>query len=78
MSKEQRVFMHYLIENMNQVDQDFQRAIIRMQNKWQMAPPELVHAMRKLSAEQKNQVVREILIGAKETTQKSRQSWPLI
>lgn len=66
MSKEQRVFMHYLIENMNQVEQDLQRAIIRMQNKWQMAPPELVHAMRKLSAEQKNQVVREVLMGVKE------------
>jgi hypothetical protein len=68
MSKEQRVFMHYLIENMDQVGQDLQRAIIRMQNKWQMAPPELVHAMRKLSAAQKNQVMREVLIGAKETT----------
>lgn len=69
MSKEQRVFMHYLIENMNQVGQDLQRAIIRMQNKWQMAPPELVHAMRKLSAAQKNQVVREVLMGVKEVAE---------
>lgn len=58
--------MHYLIENMDQVGQDLQRAIIRMQNKWQVAPPELVHAMRKLSAEQKNQVMREVLMGVKE------------
>lgn len=68
MNKEQHIYMHYLIKNMDQVDQDLQRAIIRMQNKWQVAPPELVHAMRKLSAEQKNQVMREVLIGVKETT----------
>ncbi|MGK4058296.1 hypothetical protein AB0Y04_01000 [Loigolactobacillus coryniformis] len=68
MNKEQHIYMHYLIKNMDQVDQDLQRAIIRMQNKWQVAPPELVHAMRKLSAEQKNQVVREVLMGVKETT----------
>lgn len=66
MNKEQHIYMHYLIKNMDQVDQDLQRAIIRMQNKWQVAPPELVHAMRKLSAEQKNQVVREVLMGVKE------------
>lgn len=66
MNKEQHIYMHYLIKNMDQVDQDLQRAIIRMQNKWQVAPPELVHAMRKLSAAQKNQVMREVLIGAKE------------
>lgn len=66
MNKEQHIYMHYLIKNMDQVDQDLQRAIIRIQNKWQMAPPELVHAMRKLSAEQKNQVVREVLMGVKE------------
>lgn len=70
MNKEQHIYMHYLIKNMDQVGQDLQRAIIRMQNKWQMAPPELVHAMRKLSAAQKNQVMREVLIGAKETTLK--------
>ena len=68
MNKEQRIYMHYLIKNMDQVGQDLQRAIIRMQNKWQTAPPELVHAMRKLSAAQKNQVMREVLIGVKETT----------
>jgi hypothetical protein len=66
MNKEQHIYIHYLIKNMDQVDQDLQRAIIRMQNKWQVAPPELVHAMRKLSAEQKNQVVREVLMGVKE------------
>lgn len=66
MNKEQHIYMHYLIKNMDQVGQDLQRAIIRMQNKWQVAPPELVHAMRKLSAEQKNQVVREVLMGFKE------------
>lgn len=37
MNKEQHIYMHYLIKNMDQVDQDLQRAIIRMQNKWQSA-----------------------------------------
>lgn len=68
MTDAQKVFRRYLLSNMDMVDQDIERAIIRMRNKWQTAPPELVHAMRKLSAAQKNQVMREVLIGAKETT----------
>lgn len=62
MTDAQKVFRRYLLSNMDMVDQDIERAIIRMRNKWQTAPPELVHAMRQLNAKEKNQVVCEILL----------------
>ncbi|MDC4184547.1 hypothetical protein MK904_00355 [Loigolactobacillus coryniformis] len=62
MTDAQKVFRRYLLSNMDMVDQDIERAIIRMRNKWQTAPPELVHAMRQLTAKEKNQVVCEILL----------------
>lgn len=62
MNGSQKVFLRYLRQNMDQTNQDIERAIIRMRNKWKFAPPELVHAMRQLSVAEKNQVICELVL----------------
>ncbi|MCL5457604.1 hypothetical protein AB0Y04_02620 [Loigolactobacillus coryniformis] len=62
MNKNQKIFHQYLQQNMDQTNQDIERAIIRMRNKWKFAPPELVHAMRQLSVAEKNQVICELVL----------------
>lgn len=62
MNDSQKIFYRHLLKNMEEVNQDLERAIIRMRNKWKAAPPELVHAMRNLSAFEKNQVICELTL----------------
>lgn len=62
MTKAQKIFHQYLLKNMEMTNYDIEQAIIRMRNKWKVAPPELIHAMRDLSTIEKNQVICELAL----------------
>jgi hypothetical protein len=62
MTPTQRTYRHYVAMNMEACGNDIEKAILRMKRKWSVAPPELIHAHKALTPEQKNQVICELLL----------------